>query len=155
MRVLIENYRGWEIHFDTDKEEFYTISNEYDTDKTKKSYAASKKFIDDYIKENSEFKPIKVEKHPSHYNNREVITLIGIRKDGAFMYEDKNSKKGQLSTHNEKDYFLQNHLNEPIFEAIEALNIKINELRQQVKEQEKLLIKVDVKQFRKNLLGEK
>lgn len=155
MRVLIENYRGWEIHFDTDKEEFYTISNEYDTDKTKKSYTAAKKFIDDYIKENSEFKPIKVETHPSHHNNREVITLIGIRKDGAFMYEDEKGQKKQLSTYNEKDYFLQNHLNEPIFAVIEALNIKINELRQQVKEQEKLLIKVDVKQFRKNLLGEK
>jgi hypothetical protein len=81
MRVLIENYRGWELMFDTSSEDFYIMSNDYDTQQTKKSYASAKKYIDDYIKENQNFKPIKVQKMSSIYNSAEVITLIGLRKD--------------------------------------------------------------------------
>ena len=112
MRTLITEYRGWEIFFDTDKEEFYTISNEYDKDITKKSFASTKKFVDDYIKENNSFKPILVQKEPSMFNNGEIIKLIGIRKDGDFMYEDKDGKKQRLSSYNEKDYFLINPEND-------------------------------------------
>jgi hypothetical protein len=36
MKILIENYRKWEIYFDTDSEEFYTLSNQYDKENTKK-----------------------------------------------------------------------------------------------------------------------
>ena len=78
MRTLITEYRGWEIFFDTDKEEFYTVSNEYDKDNTKKYFASTKKFIDDYIKENNEFKPILVQKQQSMYSDGEIIKLIGI-----------------------------------------------------------------------------
>ena len=41
--------------FDTEKEDFFTVSNEYDTQQTKKSYASAKKYIDDYLKENQNF----------------------------------------------------------------------------------------------------
>ncbi len=153
MRKLITEYRGWEIFFDTDKEEFYTVSNEYDKDNTKKSFASTKKFIDDYIKENNEFKPILVQKQPSMYSDGEIIKLIGIRKDGKFMYEDKNGKKQQLSSYNETDYFLINPENDKAFKRINELSKEQDKISAEMKEINKIIIKVDVKQVRKNLLG--
>ena len=154
MRTLITEYRGWEIFFDTDKEEFYTISNECDKDITKKSFASTKKFVDDYIKENNSFKPILVQKETSMFNNGEIIKLIGIRKDGDFMYEDKDGKKQRLSSYNEKDYFLINPENDEPFKKIAELEKRRDEIGSKIKEIKKTIIKVDVKQVKKNLLGE-
>ena len=152
MRTLITDYRGWEIFFDTDKEEFYTVSNEYDKDNTKKSFASTKKFIDDYIKENNEFKPVLVQKEESIYSDKVIIKLIGIRKDGKFMYEDKDGKKQQLSSYYESDYFLINPKNDESFEKINKLRIERDKIDSQIKEINKTIIKVDVKQIRENLL---
>ena len=154
MRVLIENYRGWEIYFDTDKEEFYTVSNEYDKQETKRSYASSKKYIDDYIKSNNVFKPIKVQKMPTMFSEGKVITLIGIRKDKAFMYEDEEGRKQQLSSYDERDYFIVDSRNDVYFKRIAELAIERKRIDDEVKEIEKSVIKVDVKQIRQNFLNE-
>jgi hypothetical protein len=124
MKVLIENYRGWEIYFNTDEEDFYTTSNDFDRQQSKRSYAATKKFIDDFIKENTEFRPFKIECMPSSYKNRDVKTIVGIRKDGAFVYSDKDGSKKQFSAYNEKEYFLVDPENDPIFKQIEEVKIK-------------------------------
>lgn len=154
MRVLIENYRSWEIYFDTDKEDFYTVSNEYDKQETKRSYASAKKYIDDYIKENNVFKPIKVQKMPSMFSEGETITLIGIRKDKAFMYEDKDGKKQQLSSYNESDYFVVDTKNDVHFKRIAELAVERKRIDAELKEIEKSVIKVDVKQIRRNLFND-
>jgi len=154
MRALIETYRGWEIYFDTDKEEFYTVSNQYDNDKVKKYYTSAKKYIDDYIKENSDFKPIKVQKMPSMFGDGETITLIGIRKDKAFMYEDKDGNKKQLSSYSENDYFLIKEENKKHFEKVAELRIERNKIDEELKKIEENVIKVTVKQIRRQLLGE-
>jgi len=154
MRTLITEYRGWEIFFDTDKEEFYNISNQYDKDNVKKSFASAKKFIDDYIKENNQFKPILVQKEPSMFNDGGIIKLIGIRKDGDFMYEDKDGKKQRLSSYNEKDYFLINPENDIPFKKIAELEKSRDEIGSEIKEIKKTIIKVDVKQIKKNFLVE-
>ncbi len=154
MRVLIENYRSWEIYFDTDKEDFYTVSNEYYTQQTKKSYASAKKYIDDYLKENQNFKPIKVQKMSSINNSAEVITLIGLRKDGVFMYEDVKGNKKQFSKYDESNYFLLNPENDAIFQELELLYKERNAIDEKIKYASSKVIKVDVKQVKKNLLGE-
>ena len=154
MRVLIENYRGWEIYFNTDKEEFYTVSNEYDKQETKRSYASSKKYIDDYIKSNNVFKPIKVQKMPTMFSEGKVITLIGIRKDKAFMYEDEEGRKQQLSSYDERDYFIVDSRNDVHFKRIAELAIERKRIDDEAKEIEKSVIKVDVKQIRQNFLNE-
>ena len=154
MRVLIENYRGWEIYFDTEKEEFYTVSNEYDKQETKRSYASSKKYIDDYIKSNNVFKPIKVQKMPTMFSEGKAITLIGIRKDKAFMYEDEEGRKQQLSSYDERDYFIVDSRNDVHFKRIAELAIERKRIDDEVKEIEKSVIKVDVKQIRQNFLNE-
>ena len=154
MRILIENYRGWEIYFDTDKEEFYTVSNEYDKQETKRSYASSKKYIDDYIKSNNVFKPIKVQKMPTMFSEGKVITLIGIRKDKAFMYEDEEGRKQQLSSYDERDYFIVDSRNDVHFKRIAELAIERKRIDDEVNQIEKSVIKVDVKQIRQNFFNE-
>lgn len=130
MKVVIEVYRGWSIQFDTEKEKFYCHSESFDKDENKNSFASTRKWIDDFIKENEVFKPIWVEAKPKSYSNKK-IKLIGIRKDGAFMYEDSNGEKKQLSKYDEKDYILYDEANEKhkieawkIDEQIEALRLE-------------------------------
>lgn len=161
MQKLIQEYRGWEIFFDTEKEEFYTVSNQYDKDSYKKSFSATKKFIDEYIKENSNFKPFYVLKEPSIFTDDEKIKIIGIRKDGKFIYETKNGEKKQLSQYNESDYFLVNHENDKHFLEIKKIDNEIkkidNEIEKLRTERKKIasqLIKVSVKEYRNKLLRE-
>lgn len=152
MRVLIEEYRGWEIYFDTESEDFYTASNEYDKQSAKKSFASTKKFIDDYIKDNNEFKPILVQRMSSHYNSDSVIELIGIRKDNIFMYKDSNGKKQQLSEYYEKDYFLVDESNDDFFKEIEKIECEINKLRSKKQDVSAKIKKVTVKEIKEKLL---
>lgn len=152
MRTLIENYRGWEIFFDTDKEDFYTVSNEYDRQENKRSYASTKKFIDDYIKENNGFKPVFVQRMKTHYSDGEVIKLIGIRKDGNFMYEGKDGKKQQMSSYSEKDYFLVDEANDPLFKKIESLIEKRNKIDKEIQFVSSEVSKFTVPQIREKLL---
>ena len=136
MKVLIEEYRGWEINFDTDREGFYLSSERYDKEDTKRSYAAAKKFIDEYIKQNEKFVPFYVVTIPSSYKSKVTRKIIGIRKDGRFVYEDDNGKKHQLSEYDEKDYMLINEVNESLFKELDELEKEISVLHECKKELE-------------------
>ncbi len=155
MRVLIEVYRKWEIFFDTDKEEFYTTSNEYDREQIKRSYASTKKFIDDYIKENQNFKPIWVQNEGNSYGGITKTKLIGIRKDGLFTCENAKGNKSQFSKYDEKSYFLVNEENDVIFKEIDEIEEQRSALATKASNLRKSVIKVTVKQFREELLGQK
>lgn len=152
MKILIENYRNWQIFFDTDSENFYADTDDQ-ISKEKKSYAAAKKYIDDFIKENRNFKPIQVELMPSMYSSHNKITLTEIRKDGAFIYEDRDGSKKQFSVYSEDSYFLVDPNNEVHFNKLKELYSKIEELQNQIKETENLVVKVTVKEIKRNLLG--
>jgi hypothetical protein len=130
MKVEIENYRGWSISFDTEKETFYCHSEQWDRDENKKSYASTKKFIDDFIKENQTFKPIWVETKPKAYGEKK-IKLIGIRKDGRFIYEDAKGEKRQLSDYSEKNYILYDEENEKYKKEAEIIDEQMEVLRLQ------------------------
>jgi hypothetical protein len=146
MRVLIENYRGWEIFFDTDSEDFYTVSSSNDAQQVKKSYASTKKHVDDYIKENQRFKPVKVRKL---YGYSEIITITGIRKDGVLVYEDAEGNKGQISRHDESHaYVLANHENGAILTDIDLLAKQKNELADKIDELAARLERLDAKKIR-------
>lgn len=130
MQVLIENYRGWEIFFDTDKENFYTTAEEYDYETTKKSFASAKKFIDDFLKNNIKFTPIWVQR----VDSSEPIKLIGIRKDGRFVYESRDEKPRQLESYYEDNYFLVDDENDKHFAKIKELESEISANRQIISE---------------------
>lgn len=117
--VTIENYRGFDIEFETSSEKFQCIITE-DNTKQSISFSAIKKFIDEYIKENNEFKPFKIIKHPNENWGREgIINVIGIRKDGRFVIQLEGGKKEQLPEYDESKYIL---FNEKAVQYIKEIN---------------------------------
>lgn len=133
MRVEIENYRGFEISFDSETEEFYAISDRFDKDLNKKSFSATKKYIDDFIKENQEFKAFNVEPNPTGFGGKKG-RIIGIRKDKRFMIELANGKKEQVSDYNEKDFIIVNTENKALWLDLEEINIERQALNNREKE---------------------
>ena len=134
MKTKITDYRGWEISFDTDKEKFIAFSDEYDRDETKVSFAATKKFIDDFLKENEVFKPFTVECKPTSWNRHPKIKIIGIRKDNRFIYEDSKGEKCQLSEHNEDNYFMPDATTKEAYGRIALIEEKKKSLELEIKE---------------------
>lgn len=107
MIIKIETYRSYEISFDTEKETF--LSDIGNNGTTKKSYSATKKAIDDYIKENSAFVPFDVVR--VGYAEPKKYTITGIRKDGRFIFERDGEKK-QFSEYDEEYTYLLEDLSD-------------------------------------------
>lgn len=130
MKAKIETYRGWDIFFDTEEEIFYTHSEENDRQEKKRSYASTKKFIDDFIKENETFKPVNIVQIPSGYSpEMKVKALVGIRKDRAFVYEHKGEKR-QLGQYDERNYVVyapEKH--DPIFKQLAEIAAQMDVIR--------------------------
>ncbi len=154
MKVEIENYRGWSIQFDTEKESFYCHSEQYDSDENKKTYSATKKWIDDFIKENQTFKPVWIEKKPNGYGGYKKIKLIGIRKDGRFVFEDPNGNKRQLSDYEEKDYILYNSENEKYKEEASKIDLELEALRLKRNDVLKNVSGVELVDYKNQILGQ-
>jgi hypothetical protein len=147
MNVKIEDYRGFEMSFNPDDEVFYCMSSSYDTETTKKSYAALKKWVDDYIKDNQIFRPITIMRLGLGYDN-EKVTLVGYRKDGRFVYKNDKDKLEQLSEYDENRWYMPNDLNTPIIEKIIALEAEKQAIVDKIIALDKELIKVDFKSVR-------
>jgi hypothetical protein len=154
MKVEIEIYRGWSISFDTEKETFYCHSEQWDKDENKKSFASTRKWIDDFIKENEVFKPIWVEIKPDTYNIDKRIKLIGIRKDGRFIYENEKGDKKQLSDYNEKDYILYNPENDKYREEANQVSVELEELRLKRNAILKKVVGIELTEYKKQILGQ-
>lgn len=162
MKILIENYRKFEIYFDTDEESFYSVSDYYDTDSKKKSYASTKKAIDEWIKVNSGFRAFNVIKSENWKgtptsNSDNLATVTGQRKDGHFIIDGK-----AISEYNEKDYYLSIPENDPIFEKmaphlkeIETLQAKIKDKHEEVALLTRELILITLKDHKKTLREQK
>jgi hypothetical protein len=144
MKVTIENYRGFEILFDTNHERFQCIITE-DHTKESKSYPAVKKFIDEYMKDNQSFKPFYIESIPGSYNDRGTLKIVGIRKDKRFITEDKNGNKGQVSEYDLDKSMLKKECNQSIIESIKFLESKFKDYQKKYIEDKKHLIgKLDI-----------
>lgn len=146
MEVKIENYRGWDISFNSEKETFFVESDEWDQKKEKRSFAACKTFVDEYLKANSEFKPIRIQ----HKTEGTEILLTGIRKDMRFVYEEKGEKK-QLSDYYEDRYIVFSADNLPIFEEIKTWKKAIADGHKQVDRLEASIQGKSLPQFKKEL----
>ncbi len=146
MTVKIETYRGWEILFDTDEETFFVESDDWDQREKKRSFAACKTFVDDYIKENKTFKPIRVQ----HKTAGTELILTGIRKDGRFTYE-KNGKKEQLSDFDVADYVKYDPENVPLFKRREALLAEAQKLREEAGKIREFITGTPLSEIKKDL----
>jgi hypothetical protein len=144
-RIFIENYRGWDISFSPADETFLAYSNDFDESNIKKSFSATKKYIDDFIKENNNFKPVWVEKLDRSWRKDKKIKLIGIRKDQRFVFEGEKGKIEQLSEYSEKDYFIFNPDNQKYYDEIDAIEKEMDALQKKITHiQEKKVIKEDL-----------
>jgi hypothetical protein len=158
MKVLIENYRGYDIDFDRNYEVFQSIITD-GVEKESKSFSAIKRFIDDHLKENANFKPFYVVTSPESrmYYGDVKIKIIGIRKDGNFVYEDLNGDKKQISKHDEDRYMLENKNNEePLRLLSENDSNRINFLKENSAIEKELISKLVVKTlniYKKEMLG--
>lgn len=101
-KILIENYRGFNIEFDVNYEKFQ-CETEDGHSKESQSFSAVKKFIDDFKKANQEFKEFWVEKNPEGFYGK-TLKIIGFRKDGRFVGENEKGDKEQISDHSLKDF---------------------------------------------------
>ncbi len=142
MQIQIDQYRGWSISFDTEKETFYCHSDQWDKDMNKNSFSSVKKWIDDFIKDNEVFKPVWIVAIPtSYFFSKGKVKLIGIRKDGRFIYENDKGEKKQLSEYKEKDFILYD-------EANEKYTINANEIQRQIES-----LELQKKEVLKNVTG--
>jgi len=128
MKTIVDNYRSFDITFDTDDEQFYAISDKYDTDCKSKSFSAVKGKIDEYIKANATFHPFQI-----FNRNGEIYKVVGIRKDKRFMIE-KNGSKTQLSDYNEIDWFVYSPEVDEMIAKRKAINEKISQLNKEQRE---------------------
>lgn len=148
-KVEIGVYRGWEIFFDTELEVFYVFSDSYDNENRCKSFASAKKYIDDYIKENTDFKPFFVENDGNIWSKKDVRKIIGLRKDGQFTYEDSKGKKQAFSKYDLERYYLTNPDNDPIFKQIGDCDERIAVITKEKQALEAKVIKKTLKQIQK------
>lgn len=123
MEITIENYRGYEIRFNTNRETF--VCDIDDERSVKKSFGALKKFIDRFIKDNDVFNKFKIIASPNpRFNKRRVVTVIGQRKDGRFIGQDEKGDKFQISDYDLKQYCLYEESLNPYFEELELIKQK-------------------------------
>lgn len=111
-KILIKNYRGFDIEFDVDFEKFECICTAENT-KESTSFSAIKKFIDEYKKTNQDFKPFWVELIPNKYKS-EKLKVIGIRKDGRFVAENSKGEKNQIADFELNRYMIVKPENEMV-----------------------------------------
>lgn len=126
MKVLIENYRGFDIHFNTDLSKFVTSITDED-DKSSNSFKAVKAEIDAYKKENANFEPFYVRYIPSPYN-KALRKVLGIRKDERFTVEGEDGKLEQISEYYENEYMLYLPENDEIFTALAKVEAELAEI---------------------------
>ena len=147
MKVLIEKYRGFNVYFETNDEIFSVETDDYG--KGSKSFAAIKSGIDEYIKNNLQFKPFKAIRKV----DGDLISVIGIRKDNRFIYEDKKGNKRQLSEYEEKDYVLYNGSEHDKHFATNAyLNTLLDEARNAVEKHYASITGDTIKQIKANYI---
>lgn len=134
MKVLIKNYKGWNIFFETDIDMFYTVPTQYVTDQFHCStFSCVKEFIDKYVKSNKEFKPIHVERYPPVGGVRVTGKLTGMAEDGHFMLEVADAEPTILSQHSELSWILINEHNNQKLDQIERLYAEIASAEDNIK----------------------
>lgn len=101
--MKIEDYREFEITLNTDTGKFSAYSDYHDVEFDKTTLKAMRKGVDDFINDNVNFRPFKIQKLKSYSGTNadtlgEILTIIGIRKDKRLVIDD-NGKKKQLDSY--------------------------------------------------------
>jgi len=161
--IHIEQYRGYDIMFNTNSEKF---QSDIDNGKDKNSLSSARKEIDDYMKNNQNFKPVKVFNSYSfeinQYNYKaEVKTIVSLRKDNAFQFSDKTLLSNYDIEKSGNWFLLDETYYKDIMHILDNLRIERDKLMNEVKIIENKSISFveklkgqSVKEFRDKLLGQ-
>lgn len=155
-KILIENYKGFDIEFDTNYEKFSCIITDELT-KESISFKAVKNFIDEYKKNNQDFKPFWAEQIPMRYSflSKESFKIVGIRKDGRYIYETPKGEKKQLSDYDLSDYMVVKPENAELIKQYKAFELleesQINEIKKQKEELISKMNIVTLAQYKQNI----
>jgi len=144
--VLIETYKGVEVIFST-KSERFSFSFDAGSFYEKQSYAACKKNIDDYFKENTSFTPFKIrDKHSG-----KIAEVIGVRKDGRLVISRGGGIKEQLADYHEDSYILYDEKDDIIYDNIKTLESRGRIIEGLISDERKKITTQTVKEYRKGL----
>lgn len=111
---FLQDYREHKIYYNEDTDKF-TVELLVDDDwreKSRKSMKDCKKAIDDHIKANYQFKPVKCIR--KRYSNTSAVTIKQVRADGGFVIEVDGKLQTEISEvldqlkGREKSYFNYN-----------------------------------------------
>ena len=147
MKRLIDTYRKFPIYFDVDDEVFVCDAKEAhwrDADfyKISKSFSAVKKFVDEFIKDNSTFEPFIVRKSPACNSGTSLpneMKIVGIRKDNRFIYENAKGENMQISEWDEENFVLFNPEDDALYAKIAFLELRVDEARNNLDAAKKLV----------------
>jgi hypothetical protein len=133
MKVKIEEYRGFNILFETESELFECELTATSHDRGS-SLVSVKKQIDDYLK--NSFTPFFVINKRFKEVNYEKAKIIGREKNGWFVVEERGTRS-VMTPYGHVGYFIYKEKEgDRLIKKIEAINAKINKLN---KEREELL----------------
>jgi len=153
MKVLIDNYRGFDIQFDVESERFQCVITE-DITKDTSSYAPVKKFIDDYKKDNKSFAPFYAVSNPDSYTKQKRIKIVGMRKDRRFISEVDGETK-QVSDYSLRDFILELPENEVHIAELYALEERQKQAEEEYRKHRKEIVSrmkiVTLGQFKQQL----
>ena len=156
-KILIENYRGFDIEFDTRYEKFQCIITD-DLTKESLSFKSIKSFVDEYMKNNQTFKPFYVLTNPESYrfNNVKRLKVIGVRKDGRLTAENEEGLKVQLGNYDISDFIIEKDKNEPLLLELNKHDADVKKQDEIDREKRKAIIsKMDIvtlKDYKKQIL---
>lgn len=145
MKTKVDDYKGFEIYFDTDSGKF--IVEGCDSQDEKPSYNSAKKFVDDFLKENNMFPEFKLTNHPrKRMWGKKDVTVQGLHGNGNLLaYDEEKQERFQLSTYNWNDYIFPEDLKKCGYDSdkVKKLEAKLEKLRLEVrgeikKEEDKL-----------------
>jgi hypothetical protein len=133
MKVKIEEYRGFNILFETESELFECELTATSHDKGS-SLVSVKKQIDDYL--NVSFTPFFVINKRFHEVHYKKARIIGKEKNGCFVIEERGTRS-VMTSYGHVSYFIwKEKEGDRLIKKIEAINAKINKLN---KERQELL----------------
>lgn len=138
-KAVIENYRGFNIEFDTDYEKFQCVITE-DMTKESLSYSAIKKWVDEYKKNNQDFDPFWIEGKPESWKRSEKLKVIGLRKDGRPVAVKEDGTRVQISDYDSSEYMIAKIENIYKLKALNDLETENEKIRTKFVERRKAII---------------
>lgn len=148
--IPIEEYRGYEIAYDEEKDKFYCpVDNDKWDNKERKSLTAMKYAIDGHLKQNENFVPFVVIEARRYHGTPDKLTILSRTKDGKFVYENEEGKKKSIDDYYFKDWLIYDEADEPVLRAMEIIDNQIEKLQEEFKAKIAMLVSKPLSTYNK------